>query len=86
METWGDRVVVRVDAVADTSGIKKFLHHKYLLIDAEHPDSDPVLITGSTNWSNNGFNFNDENILIAYHPDIVNVYLQEFWARFEEVE
>ena len=86
METWGDRVVVRVDAVTDTAGTEKFLHHKYLLIDAEHPDSDPVLITGSTNWSNNGFSYNDENLIVSYHPDMVNSYLQEFMARFEEGE
>lgn len=84
MKTWGEKVEVRVDAVTDTSGAEAFLHHKYLLIDAEHSDSDPILITGSTNWSNNGFNYNDENLIITYHPEIVNLYLQEFMARFAE--
>ena len=75
---------VRVDAVTDSTGSQKFLHHKYLLIDAENPDSDPVLITGSTNWSNNGFNYNDENFIVVHDPNVVNFYLQEFMARFQE--
>jgi len=40
------------------------LHHKYLIIDADHPESGPVVASGSYNWSNSAENSNDENILI----------------------
>ncbi|HUV37707.1 MAG TPA: phospholipase D-like domain-containing protein [Patescibacteria group bacterium] len=58
------------------------LHHKYMIIDAHHPDSDPVVITGSTNWSKNGNEINDENLLIIHSAEVANQYLQEFEARF----
>ncbi|MCK4351787.1 T9SS type A sorting domain-containing protein [candidate division WOR-3 bacterium] len=60
------------------------LHHKYMIIDVEHPDSDPIVITGSQNWSDVAENGNDENTLIIYSGDIANQYFQEFSARYEE--
>lgn len=59
------------------------LHHKYILIDAENPDTTdtPVVITGSFNFSKNANLSNDENFLIIRHRDVANVFLQEFYAR-----
>ena len=84
MLDWGNQVEVLVDAITDSAGAEKFLHHKYLLIDAGYEDSDPLVITGSCNWSTNGFSYNDENTIISYHPDIVDLYLSEFEERFAE--
>ena len=84
MLDWGNQVEVLVDAVTDSAGAEKFLHHKYLLVDAGYEDSDPLVITGSCNWSTNGFSYNDENTIISYHPDIVDLYLSEFEERFAE--
>ena len=84
MLDWGNQVEVLVDAITDSAGAEKFLHHKYLLIDAGYEDSDPLVITGSCNWSTNGFSYNDENTIISYHPDIVDLYLSEFEERFGE--
>ena len=53
------------------------LHHKYLLIDPDTPHN-PVVITGSANWSNNANTINDENSLFIYCPLIVNQYVQDF--------
>jgi phosphatidylserine/phosphatidylglycerophosphate/cardiolipin synthase-like enzyme len=61
-----------------------YIHHKYALIDAEHTTSDPIVITGSPNWSAAGTNYNDENILILRDSLVANQYLQEFKARFAE--
>ncbi|MCD6384610.1 hypothetical protein J7M23_02430 [Candidatus Sumerlaeota bacterium] len=61
-----------------------YIHHKYMLIDPRHPGSDPIVITGSANWTSSGFNYNDETVLIIHDPIIANQYLQEFVARFEE--
>jgi phosphatidylserine/phosphatidylglycerophosphate/cardiolipin synthase-like enzyme len=84
MLDWGNQVEVLVDAITDSAGAEKFLHHKYLLIDTGYEDSDPLVITGSCNWSTNGFSYNDENTIISYHPDIVDLYLSEFEERFAE--
>ena len=61
------------------------MHHKYAIIDATNPASDPIVITGSHNWSNSAEKENDENTLIIHDVDIANIYLQEFEARWAEV-
>lgn len=61
-----------------TSGL---LHHKYMIIDADMPESSPVVETGSYNYSNSAENGNDENILIIIDSLIANQYYQEFSKR-----
>ena len=61
------------------------LHHKYAIVDAGALGSRPKLITGSHNWSNNAENINDENTLIIHKADLVNIFFQEFQARWCEV-
>jgi hypothetical protein len=58
------------------------LHHKALIADALDTQSNPIVLTGSHNWSNNAENKNDENTLIIYDAWIANQYYQEFAARF----
>lgn len=60
------------------------LHHKVLIADALQTDSNPVVLTGSHNWSNNAETRNDENTLILYDADIANLYYQEFSQRFKQ--
>lgn len=60
------------------------LHHKYAFIDAGTPGGSPKLITGCHNWSNNAENRNDENTLIIHDSDLVNIFFQEFQARWCE--
>ena len=57
------------------------LHHKYAIIDYETGDN-PLLITGSHNWSASANSIHDENYLFIYDADIANIYFQEFNARF----
>lgn len=57
------------------------LHSKTMIIDAD-TNSDPTVIVGSTNWSNNGNNVNDENMLIIHDAAITNQFVQEFNARY----
>jgi len=59
-------------------------HHKYCIVDATAPDSDPQVVLGSHNWSAGAENSNDENTLIIHDADIANVFLQEFEARWCE--
>ncbi len=58
------------------------IHHKYAIIDAMSPSSDPQVITGSHNWSASAESSNDENTLIIHNATIANLYLQEFTARW----
>lgn len=61
------------------------LHHKYMIIDAGQDSSlDPIVITGSLNWSNNGINVNDENVAFIHDAALAGQYRQEFEARYEE--
>ena len=60
------------------------LHHKYLLIDGSFRDFDPIVVTGSHNWSHSANSRNDENTLIIHDADIANQYYQEFAARYRE--
>ncbi len=64
------------------------LHHKYILIDAENPDKNdvPIVITGSFNFSKNANEKNDDNFLIIRDREIVNQYLQEFYARYNKAK
>ena len=60
------------------------LHHKYLLIDADNAQSNPIVETGSYNYSNAGTFGNDENVLLIYDSLIVNQYYQEFVKRLTD--
>ncbi|MEJ2618388.1 MAG: phospholipase D-like domain-containing protein [Ignavibacteriaceae bacterium] len=60
------------------------LHDKYAVVDELYPASDPVVITGSHNWSSAAENDNDENTLIIHDSLIANLYLQDFKARYNE--
>jgi len=60
------------------------LHHKYGIIDHSQPDSDPIVITGSHNWTSSAESVNDENTLIIHDATIANLFYQEFTARYNE--
>jgi len=61
-------------------------HHKYCIIDANDNNSNPTVITGSHNWSGGAETRNDENTLIFHDEDVTNIFLQEFEARWCEVQ
>ncbi len=60
------------------------LHSKYILIDADLPSSNPIVQTGSMNYSTAATTGNDENILLIYDSLIANIYLQDFAKRYSE--
>jgi len=60
------------------------LHDKYGIIDAEISNSDPIIITGSQNWSTAAETVNDENTLIIHSALIANQYLQDFKQRYND--
>jgi phosphatidylserine/phosphatidylglycerophosphate/cardiolipin synthase-like enzyme len=60
-------------------------HHKYVVVDATNPASDPIVGTGSHNWSSAAETANDENYLIIHSAKTANIFLQEFEARWCEL-
>ena len=52
-------------------------HSKVFIIDAK-TDSDPVVITGSYNWTNNGSSYNDENLVIIHSAEVAEAYYNHF--------
>jgi phosphatidylserine/phosphatidylglycerophosphate/cardiolipin synthase-like enzyme len=67
----------------DYNGIG-ILHHKTLIVDPFYPGADPLVLTGSHNWSSSADIRNDENTLIIHNADIANIYYQEFVERFKD--
>ncbi len=65
------------------TGESGIMHHKYLIVDQSRPDSDPLLLTGSHNWSSSAEYRNDENTLIIHDATLANIYFQEFTERFK---
>lgn len=61
------------------------LHHKYAIVDEGYLDKDPLVITGSHNWTNAADAVNDENTLILHSAELANIFRQEFEARWGEV-
>ena len=71
--------------VRSHEGVQYQFHHKYLIADANSINSDPLVLTGSHNWSNNAENNSDENTLIIHDHHTANIYLQEFEKRWSEL-
>jgi hypothetical protein len=62
-----------------SSGI---LHHKYMIVDQYAAISDPMVFTGSHNWSAAADNDNDENTLVIHDATLANIFYQQFVKRF----
>jgi phosphatidylserine/phosphatidylglycerophosphate/cardiolipin synthase-like enzyme len=60
----------------------KVYHSKMMIVDPEYPSLDPLVLTGSHNWSVTANTKNDENTLIIHDADIATQYLQSFAANF----
>lgn len=67
----------------DYSPSTGIMHHKYLIVDHSNPFSDPLVLTGSHNWSTSAETVNDENTVIIHDATITNLYYQEFVKRFQ---
>jgi phosphatidylserine/phosphatidylglycerophosphate/cardiolipin synthase-like enzyme len=53
------------------------MHHKFLVADAG-TQSDPIVLTGSHNWSNNANTRNDENTIIVHDGLVADWYRRAF--------
>lgn len=60
------------------------MHHKFMLIDNFNAASDPIVLTGSHNWSTSAETRNDENTLIIHDKTIADQYYQAFHYLYLE--
>lgn len=60
------------------------MHHKFMVIDNFNANSDPLVLTGSHNWSNSAENKNDENVLIVHDANVANQYFQAFADLYQQ--
>ena len=60
-------------------------HDKMLIVDPCNLTSDPLVETGSHNWTSSADTKNDENILIVHDATIANIYYQSFNQNFVDL-
>lgn len=58
-------------------------HNKFLIVDPSNTCSDPLVLTGSHNWTVSADTKNDENTLIIHDDTAANIYYQSFYANFQ---
>jgi len=63
----------------DSNGI---CHSKYMLVDPCDLAADPIVLTGSHNWSSSAETYNDENTVVVHDSSIANQYYQAFHSDF----
>lgn len=61
------------------------LHHKSMIIDVA-TQSEPVVISGSFNWSKSATRYNDENLVVLHGADFATPFLEEFCRVLEVAE
>ncbi len=62
------------------------LNHKYVISDPLSVGSDPLVLTGSMNWTNTSAVYKNENMLVFHDATIANIYFQEWMARYHEAD
>ncbi|MDD2717114.1 MAG: phospholipase D-like domain-containing protein [Candidatus Wallbacteria bacterium] len=60
---------------------KGLLHDKFMVIDGE--GKNPVLLTGSFNWTDTANSANDDNLVILENKTVADAYYQQFKMNFE---
>ncbi len=78
---WIDPADVWVDYPLPSN---RLMHHKYMIVDVNNAGDDPLVVTGSHNWSFSADSVNDENTLIIHDQGVANMFLQEFAQRYHE--
>jgi len=77
------KIDVRCDAHSNDPNKRGMMHHKFAIIDGE--TNDPVVITGSFNWTRAGVLDNHDNVLIARNqPDVAAPYIKHMEALWKE--
>ena len=87
-DTWGSEYQYLVDNGINAHSFLEepgMLHHKYAIVDYNSSSSDPIVLTGSHNWSTSAETKNDENTIIIHDLFVANEFYEEFSSRFNQV-
>lgn len=69
------------DGLRNLNGFVDYVHTKFMLIDPL--GADPIVVTGSANWSDESIKKNDENmVVIRGDKRVADIYLTEFMRLF----
>lgn len=60
-------------------------HNKFLIVDPSNTCSDPLVVTGSHNWTVSADTKNDENTIIIHDATAANIFYQSFYANFTSI-
>lgn len=71
---------LRIDINIEPHG--KIMHDKFLVVDWNNPNSDPLVVMGSHNWTDAANERNEENIIIIHDENIAKEYYKEFLRIF----
>ncbi|MTI87455.1 MAG: hypothetical protein FH748_05750 [Balneolaceae bacterium] len=87
-QIWGSEEARSGSRMILPSNELRKLHHKTIVLDAAHPDSNDVgvVISGSYNFSRNAEFNNDENLLIIYSDTIANQFYQDFMGTMSRAK
>ena len=67
------------------SEVQGIMHNKFVIIDAESPDpNDPIVWTGSTNFSDDQLNKDPNNVIIIQDQSLARAFTMEFDEMFGE--
>jgi len=61
-------------------------HNKYIVVNPSGPCDNPVVLTGSHNWTASADAENDENTVIVHNDTIANLYMQAFASDFNVIK
>lgn len=64
------------------AGSDSLFHNKYVIIDPCNMQADPMVLTGSHNWTTEAENENDESTLVIHDSTVANLFYQEFHGEF----
>lgn len=77
--------IMGANIIKDTIPGTGLYHNKMLIVDPSAAASDPLVFTGSHNWSASAETKNDENTVIIHNATIANIYYQSFHQNFTDV-
>ena len=81
------RSFVDVAQVKGITGYRVLMHNKYILRDIDTPDA--AVFTGSSNYTNNPWGLQDNNLLCLRSQQLASYYAKDFtdlWSRGKIVE
>lgn len=60
------------------------MHNKFMIVDQNKPNLDPLVLTGSHNWSSNANFNNDENTVVIHDAKIANQFFQNWLYIYKQ--